>query len=114
MSYRMKSWKLFNWQLIEIKTGWRITTPFISSINEMCSFLKTGGEANEFASNNSSDFDHYNVIYADSVVNLFRQIPYGESITDLASNPNANGLYSKDGNAFTDALIDHIEIQSIQ
>jgi len=31
----------------------------------------------------------------------------------LGVDPDANGLYNKDGNAFTDALIDHIEAQQL-
>ena len=30
------------------------------------------------------------------------------------TDPEANGLYSRDGNAFTDALIDHLEKKQIK
>src|SRR5690606_16815404 len=32
---------------------------------------------------------------------------------NLTVNPDANGLYNPDGNAFTDALIEHIETQQL-
>ncbi|MCA6447022.1 MAG: hypothetical protein IM562_07645, partial [Chitinophagaceae bacterium] len=42
------------------------------------------------------------------------QIPYGEELQrQLNPDPDANGLYNKDGNDFTDALIDHFESQQL-
>src|SRR5665213_1310028 len=67
--------------------------------------------ANEFADNNVSDSDRFVVIYASSVTDVLRKIPYGESLNKEISNLDANGLYNRDGNAFTDALIDQIEQQ---
>ncbi|KAA9038690.1 hypothetical protein FW778_14175 [Ginsengibacter hankyongi] len=65
--------------------------------------------AYEFADNNVSDSDRYVVMYASSIADVLRKIPYGQSLNKEISNSDANGLYNRDGNAFTDALIDHIE-----
>jgi hypothetical protein len=67
-------------------------------------FFKTGEEAKKFATNNISDFDQFSVMYADSIQDLFRKIKI---------DPDANSLYSRDGNAFTDNLIDHIEKEQL-
>ena len=69
--------------------------------------------ANEFADNNVSDSDRFVVIHASSVADILRKIPYGQSLSKEITNPDANGLYNTDGNAFTDALIDHIEQQQL-
>jgi hypothetical protein len=42
--------------------------------------FKTNDEAHEFASNNISDDDCFNVIRVDSIVTLVRQLPYAEDI----------------------------------
>jgi hypothetical protein len=73
-------------------------------------FFKEQDAAEEFATNNISDYDCFNIIYVQSVADVLRQIPYYER---LKVDPDANGLYNMDGNAFTDALIDHIEQQQL-
>lgn len=75
-------------------------------------FFKHKDEAVEFSENNVSEYDNYKVIHADSISDLLRQIPYEKSVAhQLQNDPDANGLYNKDGNAFTDALIEHFEAQ---
>jgi hypothetical protein len=77
-------------------------------------FFKTWDEANEFAIYNISDKDSFSVIRFNSIRDIIERIPYGNKIINQASlNPDANGLYNKDGNAFTDSLIDHIESQQL-
>jgi hypothetical protein len=77
-------------------------------------FFKTRDEAVEFAENNISDRDRFAVLHFDSVKDILNQIPYGEELQrQLNSDPDANGLYNKDGNDFTDALIDHFESQQL-
>lgn len=50
----------------------------------------------------------------DSIQDILRKIPYGKMTnSELVSNPDTNDLYNKDGNAFTDALIEHIEQQQL-
>ena len=75
-------------------------------------FFKTRDEAIEFAENNISDRDRFAVLHFNSVKDILNQIPYGEDLQrHLNLDPDANGLYNKDGNDFTDALIDHFESQ---
>lgn len=74
-------------------------------------FFKTAEEAHEFSENNISDYDNYRVIHASSQDELLRQIPYGQNMEKQLTDPDANGLYNKDGNSFTDELIDHFEQQ---
>src|SRR5688500_17713575 len=76
-------------------------------------FFKERGAAEEFASDNISDLDHFNIIHIQSIADVLKQISYGERLERQLSNPDANGLYNTDGNAFTDALIEHIEQQQI-
>src|SRR5690349_10079052 len=77
-------------------------------------FFKTKDEATQFAIDNYSDRDSFGVISFDSVEDLLRQIPYGANIDrNLGNSPDENGLYNREGNAFTDALIDHMEGQPI-
>lgn len=75
--------------------------------------FKTKKEAEEFAENNISDHDSFKGIPALSVDEVLKQIPYGQILDGYIANPDANGLYNHDGNAFTDALIVHIEQQQI-
>ena len=73
-------------------------------------FFKLQNEAKEFANNNFSDRDAYHVIYFNSILDIFKEIPYPENAgKDLVNNPDINGLYNYEGNAFTDSLIEHIE-----
>ncbi|MBS1737558.1 MAG: hypothetical protein JSS98_13265 [Bacteroidetes bacterium] len=77
-------------------------------------FFKTRDEAFEFAENNISDRDRFAVLHFNSVKDILNQIPYGEELQrQLNPDPDANGLYNKDGNDFTDALIDHFESQQL-
>ncbi len=75
-------------------------------------FFKSQTDAEEFAFDNHSDYDHYAVIHFESLWDVFNKIPYGTTTTGLSNNPDANGLYNYEGNRFTDALIDHMEKQS--
>ncbi|HNU15494.1 MAG TPA: hypothetical protein PKI55_13645, partial [Chitinophagaceae bacterium] len=75
-------------------------------------FFNSRDDAVQFANDNISEYDNYNVIQIRSVRDLLEKLPYGEALEkSLRTDPDANGLYNKDGNAFTDALIDHIEAQ---
>ena len=71
-------------------------------------FFNSKEEAIQFANDNISDYDRFNVIEFHSITDILKHIPYGQSINNqIRSDPDANGLYNKDGNAFTEALIDH-------
>lgn len=76
-------------------------------------FFKTADEAHEFSESNISEYDNYRVIHAYSIDELLKQMPYGERMEKQLADPDVNGLYNKEGNAFTDALIDNIEQQQI-
>jgi hypothetical protein len=77
-------------------------------------FFRTSEEAKGFAAANISDRDNFSVLQFNSIRDVLEKIPYGEVINyQLKSDPDANGLYNKDGNAFTDALIEHIESQQL-
>lgn len=76
-------------------------------------FFDNKDSANEFADNNVSGYDRYVVMYASSVADVLRKIPYEESLNKEITNPDANGLYNTNGNAFTEALIDQMEQQQI-
>ena len=69
-------------------------------------FFTSQQEANEFANDNFSDRDSFHVLHFNSMLDIFKEIPYGEKIVN---DPDANGLYNHEGNNFTDALIGHIE-----
>ncbi len=71
-------------------------------------------EAKEFANDNLSDRDAYQVIYFNSILDIFTKLPYSENTgKDMINNPDINGLYNHDGNDFTDLLIEHIEQQQL-
>ena len=73
-------------------------------------FFKNKDEADEFAVNNISDRDSYRIFYFTSILDIYKKIDYVEkSEKQLIINPDANGLYNFEGNAFTDELINHIE-----
>lgn len=77
-------------------------------------FFRTKEEAAGFAENNISDRDRFSVLHFNSVADILRRVPYGEALSkQLNLDPDANGLHNKDGNDFTDALIDHIESQQL-
>src|SRR5665213_3072551 len=70
-------------------------------------FFKLQNEAKEFANNNFSDRDTYQVINFNSILDIFKKIPYPENEgKNPVKNPDLNGLYNYEGNPFTDALID--------
>lgn len=82
-------------------------------------FFRDQDAANEFAGNNISDHDHFNVIHIESIEDVLKLVPYGQELKDQLANylltpmekidSDRNPLYDKDGNAFTDALIEYIE-----
>lgn len=75
-------------------------------------FFKTKDEAKEFAENNVSDRDNYHLLYFNSLLDIYKALPYGYQMEkELINNPDVNGLYNKEGNDFTDTLIDHFEAQ---
>lgn len=77
-------------------------------------FFKTKDEAVQFAGDNISDYDNYNVLQVRSVRDLLEKIPYGNSLENsIRLDPDINGLHNKEGNAFTDALIDHFETKQL-
>lgn len=77
-------------------------------------FFKGKEDALLFSESNYSDHDHFHIIHVRSIADVFRQLPYGEGNHKMSDvNPDRNGLYDRDGNHFTDALIDHLEQQQI-
>lgn len=73
-------------------------------------FFASRIEANSFAADNISDHDRFHVLHFNSIPDLLAQIPYGEQFNQSPlHDPDQNGLYNQEGNAFTDALIDHFE-----
>jgi hypothetical protein len=77
-------------------------------------FFSNHSDALEFANNNKSDYDSFHIIQIHSISDLLQKIPYGVLLEkSLGIDPDANGLFNKDGNGFTDALIDHIEVQQL-
>ena len=77
-------------------------------------FFKLQSEAKEFANDNLSDRDAYQVIYFNSILDIFTKLPYSENTgKDMVNDPDINGLYNHEGNAFTDALIEHFEQQQL-
>jgi hypothetical protein len=90
------------------------TVPYFLERGDMY-FFKDQDEANEFAANNISDSDSFKVIYFGSFADVLRQIPYGENLSlHNRIDPDANPLQDKDGNAFTDSLIEHWENEQIK
>ena len=76
-------------------------------------FFKNETVAKEFANDNISDRDNFCVMHFDSIQDILKEVPYGEWMNRKLHDPDANGLYNGDGNAFTDALIEHIERQQL-
>jgi hypothetical protein len=77
-------------------------------------FFSNKEDAYEFAFDNSSDRDRFTVIEFRSLVDILRYIPYGEKFQrQMGSDPDANGLHNKDGNYFTDVMIEDIESQQL-
>mgnify|MGYP000128968612 CR=1 FL=1 len=77
-------------------------------------FFKLQNEAKEFANDNLSDRDAYQVIYFNSILDIFTKPPYSENTgKNMVNNPDINGLHNHEGNDFTDLLIEHIEQQQL-
>ena len=81
-------------------------------------FFKEKQEALDFATDNYSDHDRFNTIQVDSVEDVLRKVRYSDifneekvSYISQKNNGDQNPLYNKEGNAFTDALINHMEKQ---
>ncbi|NOT93935.1 hypothetical protein [Ferruginibacter sp.] len=56
-------------------------------------FFKLQNEAKEFAENNFSDRDTYHVIYFNSIIDIFKEIPYSENTEkNMVNNPDINGF----------------------
>lgn len=77
-------------------------------------FFSSKIAADDFANNNISDRDNFQVIHFNSIQDLYKdhaddQNAVGKEMYD----PDANPLYNYEGNAFTDALIDHFEQQQL-
>jgi len=75
-------------------------------------FFDSQNEAVDFANDNISDRDSFCTIRFNSIKDILEKIPYDNQINDeMKKNPDANGLYNPEGNAFTDSLIEHFEQQ---
>jgi hypothetical protein len=81
-------------------------------------FFKEKQKALDFADNNYSDRDRGNTIKVDSVEDVLRKVRYSDIFNEekvpyisQKNNGDQNPLYNKEGNAFTDALINHMEKQ---
>lgn len=82
-------------------------------------FFSNKDAAKKFAGDNISDRDHFNIIHITSMKDVLKLIPYGQELKDQLApylhapmekiDPDRNPLYDKEGNAFTDALIEHWE-----
>lgn len=96
-----KHWMAYNQSLYFIDTG-------------DVYFFDSQEEANDFAKDNISDRDSFCVIRINDIKDIFERIPYDNNINpELVRNPDINGLYNREGNIFTDALIDHFEQQQL-
>jgi hypothetical protein len=84
------------------------TEPYYLEIPDVVMFYSKD-EAKQFASDNISDVDCYRVLPVASIADVMRNVPYGEEPGGHITDPDANGLFNKEGNGFTDALIDQIE-----
>jgi hypothetical protein len=76
-------------------------------------FFKSKEEADEFAINNISDRDAYRVIHAESLDELLKQIPYGESLriklfTSKNKSMNENNLAYLEKQLFNLGFGDHM------
>jgi hypothetical protein len=92
---------------------WMVYNTVASSLDRAnVSFLKTKDEAIDFKLDNISEFDKYSFIQVKSVADLMTKIPNSYQPEYLLGiDPDENPLHNKDGNVFTDALIDHFEAQ---
>ena len=55
-------------------------------------FFKERSSAEEFASDNISDYDHFNIINVRSIADVLRQIPYGEALRKELNNLSSKTL----------------------
>ena len=55
-------------------------------------FFKEKGAAEVFASDNISDYDHFNIINVKSIADVLRQIPYGEALNKELNNLSNKNL----------------------
>ncbi len=77
-------------------------------------FFDSHTEAVNFAKDNISDRDSFYTIRFNSIKDILERIPYEDKINiELIKDPDANGLYNREGNAFTDALIEHFEQEQL-
>jgi hypothetical protein len=77
-------------------------------------FFNSQKEAIEFAKDNFSDRDKFYVFHFNSILDLNKETGYSEKAgKGMTNNSDANGLYNHEGNAFTDALIEHFEHQQL-
>jgi hypothetical protein len=62
-------------------------------------FFRDENEARDFARYNISDYDNYKVIYAASIIDLFKQIPYGnelnQQLNNFSNSLNKNSMNEK-------------------
>lgn len=80
---------------------------------ESIQFFESRMQANEFANDNVSDGDSFNVVHINDMKDLLEKILYRERNSPSMSDPDGSGLFNKEGNAFTDALIGHFEQQQL-
>jgi hypothetical protein len=78
---------------------WMVYNQSLYFIEKDVQFFKLQNEAKEFAINNFSDRDAYHVIYFNSILDIFKKIPYPKNGgKDLVNNPDINRLYDNEGN----------------
>jgi hypothetical protein len=78
-------------------------------------FFRTKDEAIEFADSNWNDEESFAVIHADSIVELLKQLPYGESLQVILSEKDIETMFKRfDWNeAFYDPMHDTIQADTI-
>ncbi len=83
-------------------------------VKEDVRFFNLQNEANQFANDNLSDRDAYQITYFNSILDIIKKITYRQNAgMDLMNDPDINGLHNHEGNPFTDSLIEHIEQQQL-
>ena len=70
-------------------------------------FFRDKDEAIEFANDNISDVDSYAVIYANSMISLMRQLPYGQDIHFNLTEPGKTILKILENNGHTHTITNH-------
>ena len=77
-------------------------------------FFNSQKAAKDFAEKNISDHDNFNVIRIYSIKDILERIPYDDKINpECFRDPDAKGLYNREGNSFTDQLIQPFEQQQL-